>query len=232
MKLVAQLKLKPSAEQARALKQSLITANAAADVVSAYAFEHLVFRTYDVHKALYHQIKARFQVTAQVVVRVLAKVGDSYKLDRYIQRTFRPLGSIAYDSRILSYNLARQTVSIWTVDGRQTIAFVAGDRQRRLLVHQHGESDLVYRKGQFYLLATCDVADPDPIDVDGALGIDLGIVNLAVNSDGETYSGEYVEQVRRRYNRRRSALQAVGTKSASGTGDARSRKPPALAGGY
>ena len=105
-------------------------------------------------------------------------------------------------------------MSIWTVAGRQTIAFVAGDRQRRLLVHQHGESDLVYRHGQFYLLATCDVADPDPIDVDGALGIDLGIVNLAVDSDGETYSGEQVERVRRRYSRRRAALQAVGTKSA------------------
>ena len=149
-------------------------------------------------------IKARFQLTAQVVVRLLAKVGDSYKLDQHISGPFRPLGSIAYDSRILSYNLARQTVSIWTVDGRQTIAFVAGDRQKRLLVHQHGESDLVYRNGQFYLLATCDVADPDPIDVDGALGIDLGIVNLAVDSDGETYSGEYVERVRRRYNRRRA----------------------------
>ena len=162
----------------------------------------------------YHEIKGRFQLTAQVVVRLLAKVGDSYRLDRHTQRTFRPRGSIAYDSRILTYDLARQTVSIWTVNGRETIPFVAGERQKRLLVHQHGESDLVYRNGQFYLLATCDVADPDPIDVDGALGIDLGIVNLAVDSDGETYSGEQVERARRRYSRRRAALQAVGTKSA------------------
>ena len=211
MKLVAQLKLKPSTEQAAALKQTLVTANAAADVVSAYAFEQQVFRTYDLHKALYHDLRSRFQLTAQVVVRLLAKVGDSYKLDQHIKRTYRPLGSIAYDSRILSYNLAHQTVSIWTVDGRQTVAFEAGDRQKRLLVHQHGESDLVYRNGQFYLLATCDVADPDPIDVDGALGIDLGVTNIAVDSDGTVYSGRTIKNVRYRHRRLRRKLQRKGT---------------------
>src|SRR5688572_5689669 len=116
MKLVAQLKLTPSSEQADVLRRTLVTANAAADVVSAYAFEHKTFRTYDLHRALYHEIKGRFQLTAQVVVRLLAKVGDSYRLDRHTQRTFRPRGSIAYDSRILTYDLARQTVSIWTVN--------------------------------------------------------------------------------------------------------------------
>ena len=60
MKLVAQLKLKPSTEQAAALRRTLETANAAADIVSTYAFEHKVFRTYDLHTALYHEIKAAF----------------------------------------------------------------------------------------------------------------------------------------------------------------------------
>ena len=152
-----------------------------------------------------------------MVVRMLAKVGDSYKTgDHHITRTYRPLGSIAYDSRILSYNLRRSTVSIWTVDGRQTIPFVAGERQRRLLEHQHGESDLVYRNGQFYLLATCEVDDPDPIDVDVALGIDLGVTNIAVDSDGTTYSGSTIKNVRYRHRRLRRKLQRKGTHGAGG----------------
>jgi IS605 OrfB family transposase len=46
------------------------------------------------------------------------------------------------------------------------------------------------------------------------LGLDLGIVTLATDSDGEAHSGEQVERKREWYARRRAALQAVGTKSA------------------
>jgi putative transposase len=40
------------------------------------------------------------------------------------------------------------------------------------------------------------------------------VINLAVDSDGETFQGGGVEAVRRRYHGRRKALQKVGTKSA------------------
>ena len=151
-----------------------------------------------------------------MVIRCLAKVGDSYKLDRKVQRTYRPHGSIAYDDRLLSFNLDRQTVSIWTVasDHRQTIPFVCGERQRQVLQTRQGESDLVFRQGQFYLLVTCIVDEPTPDDVDQALGVDLGIVTLATDSDGEQYNGEQGDRVRQRYQRRRDALQSVRTKSA------------------
>jgi transposase len=60
---------------------------------------------------------------------------------------------------------------------------------------------------------TCQVDEPTPDAVDAALGVDLGIVNLATDSDGETYSGEAVERTRQRYQHRRDRLQAVGTKN-------------------
>ena len=75
----------------------------------------------------YHAIRSDFGLTAQVVVRLLAKVADAYKLDRRRRRTFRPLGSIAYDPRILRYRDG--AVSSWTVGGRQSIPFVCGARQ-------------------------------------------------------------------------------------------------------
>jgi IS605 OrfB family transposase len=56
--------------------------------------------------------------------------------------------------------------------------------------------------------------EPDPLDVDGTLGVDLGIVNLATDSDGETLSGERIERRRQWYATRRQALQKVGTRSA------------------
>lgn len=98
--------------------------------------------------------------------------------------------------------------------GRQTLTFMCGERQARLLLSRQGESDLVYRKGAFYLLVTCNVDVPAPDDVDSVLGVDLGIANLATDSDGDMYSGAQVEHRRQWYAKRRSALQSVGTKSA------------------
>lgn len=215
MKIIAQIKLQPTPEQADALKRTLETANAACNEISRVAWEQQVFGKYDLQQLVYQRIKVEYRLSAQMVIRCLAKVGDSYKLDRKIQRTYRPHGSIAYDDRILSFNLSHQTVSIWTVVERyKDVAFVGGERQRRLLHTRQGESDLVFRKGQFYLLVTCNVDEPTPDDVDAALGVDLGIVNLATDSDGERYSGEHVERARQRYQYRRDRLQAVGTKNA------------------
>jgi IS605 OrfB family transposase len=55
---------------------------------------------------------------------------------------------------------------------------------------------------------------PDPIETKGTLGVDLGIVNLATDSDGETFKGDTVEATRKHYGKRRKGLQSLGTKSA------------------
>lgn len=72
----------------------------------------------------------------------------------------------------------------------------------------------VLQQGQFYLLVTCNVDEPTLEAVDAALGVDLGMANLATDSDGEQYSGAAVERLRQCYQRRRDRLQSVGTKSA------------------
>ncbi|MFV9503628.1 MAG: transposase [Oscillochloridaceae bacterium umkhey_bin13] len=105
-------------------------------------------------------------------------------------------------------------MSIWTMEGRQYIPYCLGDHQRALLPYRKGESDLAYHKGVFYLLAVCDVPEPAAQPMDGVLGVDVGIVNLATDSDGETHTGRQIDHKREWYARRRAALQAVGTRSA------------------
>jgi IS605 OrfB family transposase len=149
-----------------------------------------------------------------MVVRCISKVANAYKLDRQTKRTFKSHGAIAYDDRILSWNVEKSQVSLWTVEGRLKIPFVTGQPQLELLKYQRGESDLAYIHGEFYLFATCEIEDPEELDPKGVLGVDLGMVNIAVDSDGETFSGRPVNNVRYRHRRLRKKLQQKGTKAA------------------
>jgi len=110
--------------------------------------------------------------------------------------------------------LQDQTVSIWTVSGRLRIPFVCGKQQFELLQSRQGESDFGFSKGIFYLSATCEVDESKPVDVDDTLGVDLGITNIAVDSDGQVYSACHINNVRNRQRHFRAKLQAKGTRSA------------------
>ena len=211
-------------EQADALKRTMQAANAVCDSISAWAWENQTFGQYPLHKAQYAIQRAESGLTAQVVVRAIGKVADAYKLDKRTQRTFQTTGAVAFDDRILNWYVEREQVSIWSVDGRLKLPFVCGDYQRGLLAFRQGEADLAFVGGEFYLMATVSIPDPPLIVTDGVLGVDLGIVSLAVDSEGHQYSGEAVKACRRRSRAHRSGLQKAGTRRAKRTLKKMSRK--------
>jgi putative transposase len=211
MHLTAQLKLLPSAAQADALSRTLIAFNAACDYISKIAWESKTFRQFDLHKLCYREARQRFGLTAQAAVRAISKVADAYKLDKRVQRGFKPSGAAAYDSRILSYS--ESCVSIWSLDGRLNIPFTCGNRQRILLGTQKGESDLAFVRGQWYLLATCVV--PDAEQAGGpAMGVDLGIRNTAATSNGTLKSGADRQRFKETRNKVRASLQSRNNRRA------------------
>jgi IS605 OrfB family transposase len=196
------------------LEATLRQANAAANLLSDLAWKHRTFHRYALQRLAYHEVRKSSGLSAQVVVLLIAKVAEAYKLDRKAKRTFNSLGGIAYDARILRYFPDDGAVSIWTVAGRQQILFSCGSHQRKLLEGQRGESDLVCRDGKWYLCASCVVEEPRPAAVADVIGVDLGIVNIASDSDGRVYAGAHLNGLRHRHWRLRGKLQAKGTKSA------------------
>lgn len=213
MKLVANIKLQPTPEQFQQLKDTLERSNAACDYLSAKGFEAGILRTFDLHKLGYADIRERFGLAAQVAVRCIAKVADAYKLDRKVQRTFRKHAAQPYDGRIISFK-RDDIVSIWTLAGRLKIKSVMGKRQRDLLAFRKGEVDLMFVHGKWYLACVCDIDEADPILATKVLGVDLGIINIATDSDGKAHSGSAIEATRQRLANRRKGLQRCGTKAA------------------
>lgn len=207
------LKLAPTPEQHRALLETMHTCNAACNIVAEVAFSLKSANKFELQKHVYARLRAEFGLPAQLAIRAISKVSEAYKRDKSIQPTFRPEGAIVYDQRVMSFKGWTQ-VSLVTLAGRVLIPFRIGGYQEARLQAIQGQADLIYRNGVFFLAVTLDVPTPPAEQPEGTLGVDLGIINLATDSDGDTFSGAQVEQVRQRMLNLRAALQKKGTKSA------------------
>jgi IS605 OrfB family transposase len=246
VKIVAQVKLLPSPEQAAALECTLRTVNEAACWVSRVAYSRGVPREYELRKHTYAELKAR-GLGAQAAQHVIKKVRDAYTTlranigagnlgkpgsSRRVKAeskpvAFRPEAAQPYDDRCLSWQLDAGTVSIWTTAGRlRGVPFAcSADALKMLRDHRRGESDLIRRDGVFYLVATCDIPQtPLKENPDGFVGVDLGIVNIATTSTGYQAAGRGLNRHRKRQLDLRKKLQAKGTKSAKRLLKKRSRK--------
>ncbi len=214
MKLVAAIKLVPPNSAAIALAETLVRCNQAATWLAKTGFDAGVFRQFDLHKLGYTTLRKRFCLTAQAAVRTIAKVADAFKINRDVAPVFRKHAAQPYDDRIIRFVRAGAAVSIWTIEGRITVPVVMGEHQARLMAYRKGEVDLCFVRGKWILAATCDIPETTEFNAEDWLGVDLGIVSLAVDSDGGARSGADVERVRSKLARRRRGIQKRGTKAA------------------
>jgi putative transposase len=214
MKLVAALKMLPTPEQAACLMSTLERCNAACSWLAERGFESQTFRQYDLHKMGYADIRERFGLTAQAAVRSISKVADAFKVSCEAAPVFRADAAQPYDDRIIRFVRDGSAVSLWTIEGRIVVPIVMGEHQKRLMVSRKGEVDLCFVRGKWMLAATCDIPETNEFKAEDWLGVDLGIVSLAVDSDGAAHTGVDVERKRRHIQKRRRGLQKCGTKGA------------------
>ena len=136
---------------------------------------------------------------------------------------FRTYAAQPFDARCLSWQIpdtygAREAmVSISTVHCRlRNVRVLASPRDLVLLqTRAIGETDLIHRDEQWFLYVTVDALEAPLADpVNGFVGVDLGIVNIATTSDGDRTSGTRLTRYRKRQLRLRKRLQAKKTSSA------------------
>jgi putative transposase len=213
MKTTLKIKLIPDPIQFESLKNTMKQFNAVCDEISKFAFTNKCFSKYIIQSEIYYKIKDKYKLSAQIVVRAISKVVESYKTDKKREHGFKEFGAITYDERILSYKKLN-VVSIWTTDGRLKIPMHIGEYQKSRMDRIQGQSDLVLVNNVFYLLATMETPEEPQINPEDYIGVDLGVVNIAVDSTGQIFSGEKCEEVRKRYLNLRSNLQSCGSRSA------------------
>ena len=207
------VKLLPDRDQTDALVDTFVKFNEACNFVSHIAFEKKLYNKVLLQKLVYKDIREKYGLAAQLAIRVIAKVVETYKADREVLHEFREYGSIVYDQRVLSFK-SLDTVSLNTVRGRIRIPMTIGEYRELPLERIRGQCDLVRRNRIFYLMVVVEVPEDSEIDPKDVMGVDLGIVNIAVDSSGHYYTGDKINEARTKNSSLRSRLQACGTRSA------------------
>lgn len=202
--------------------------NAAATWIASVCWDEYITNVNTAHHRVYGETRSRFGLGSQLACCARDKAVESVKATQTKEKQrkprqkpvtcpqFGPRGSVRYDAR--TYRLmSLDRVSLSTMQGRITARLILGDRQHAMLIDaawKIGSADLVWIRGAFYLHITQSHEAPDSTETPDAIGVDLGIVNVATDSTGESFTGAKVRQVRNRYVKRRAALQRVGTRSA------------------
>ncbi len=206
-------KLKPTAEDFEKLLKTVEAFRDACNYISKTAFERRVFNPVALHHMVYRETRQRFNLPANLAIRARDRVSKAYKLRRNELLEFKAL-SMDLDERLfrLIYKPDGILASISTIQKRVKVPLDIGEYQRKLLEDARPKhAVLVYRDKTFFLHVTVNREVPEPKG-NNPIGVDIGIKNLLVASNGLKIKGGEVLAKRRRFRELRSSLQRKGTK--------------------
>ena len=221
MKATLRLKLHTAPDQHAALRETLRQSTACFNAVCRHGWEHGERNGVRLHHATYQRLRLRYDaLPSQLVVsarmqatEALKSVEERRKQGHVASCPQSPLCPVRYDARSYGVNLQDGCASLATVCGRVSVSFRLPEYCLRYADWKPCSADLCLRNGVFFLHVVVERAAPE-LSCEGVLGIDLGIAEIAVDSDGNAYSGATVTAVRKRVKRIRGLLQKRGTKSA------------------
>ena len=212
MKLVVQIQLMPDSTTSAKLRAAVERFNTACNWLTGEAFALQVSNRIELQRLRYAAVREQFGLSAQMTCLCIRRVCEAYKRDKSARPTFRALAAMPFDQRTMSFK-GIDRVSLLTLDGRVVVPFILGSYQTDRLKLPKGQADLVPRKdGRWFLIVTVDVPEGTPIPTTDFIGVDLGIANIATDSDGTQYSGKAVEDVRRKHNLQQKRLGRKNTK--------------------
>lgn len=206
-------KLEVTPEQRRSAIVTLEKFAAACNDILAISNAHNTRSKFELQKLCYRDIKTKYGLTSNYVIRALARVAASFGKGKKTPTHYEPT-SADLDKDLFRYIAATESISLATIHGRIKAKLVLGNYQRYLLEGQRPSAGVLVltRSGDLYVNLMIEAPSPDPITPDGILGVDLGINRIATTSDGKRISGRKVNRTRERNQRVKAKLQAKGTK--------------------
>ena len=223
--LTAKIHLYPDDETSKAIDQLMDTYRRVCNYVSWYIFEHEEMDYNTLHKALYQDIRERYELKSYWTQEAIKTTKAAYLSMKsnghpWTRAVFKN-EQCSYPAKNYRIDQKKQIIYISTYERRIGIKYTAvGFEQYLTGLYKLGTAKLIKKNNKyyFYISATRQIDQIEKEKLTNAVGVDVGIRNIAVchNSFDETmiFNGKEVIERRNHFVELRSQLQEKGTKSA------------------
>lgn len=220
--LTIQCKLSPTVSQAEEIDDTLKAFADACNWINQSTPAKLNNKV-RIQGLVYQDVRAKFGLSANLAIRAINRVAGNRKTamkNRSAVKNFEPT-SIDYDARIFAFREKDEEVSVTLLRSRQRIKLMLGDYQRSHLRGSKPTSAVLCKCGsKYYINVQVKSKAPDQIHIDTILGVDLGITDIVVTSEGQKFGGKTIKQIKIHYASMRAVLQQ---KAVKGTRSSRRR---------
>ncbi len=169
---------------------------------------------FTLHHGCYFDVRSKFGLTANLAVRAIGRVAPRLAKIKTRNSFFRPT-SVDFDSKIFVLDGRNWIAGLTLLGGRAKFALSLGQYQRDALGGKIPKSAvLTKRNGTFFLGIRVEDGDVPLKPADKLIGVDMGLRDIAVLSDGKRFSGSKLTAQRLQRAKVRRSLQS---KAARGT---------------
>jgi IS605 OrfB family transposase len=180
-----------------------------------YAWKHKISKNFKLHYAIYYDIKHKFGLPSQLAIACMRQACGMIKKSK--SKPIVKRASVGYNFP-RSANFKGDKLVLRLLKSRQEFRLNIPTCYKKYFNWDVAESLLmINKKGCFFIFTfskEIDASEMNSCTQTTVLGIDLGVNNLAVTSDGRFYNSAKVKQIKRKFRYLRSILQAKGTLSA------------------
>ncbi len=195
------------------LVQTAVAFNKACQIVLDYGSKHKICNKDSLNKATYRQVRESIPNLPSALVQTARDEASEMLLRTNFANVLKKRLSVRYDNRCFKFYPDSNIVSLTTVMGRLNFSF----EHYAYLDTWRGEytnAQLVIRKNNAFLNVQVKLPDVAVNAAGKVLGVDMGILNIAVCSDNTFFGSKHLRAVKGRYRYLRRRLQHVGTRSA------------------
>ena len=235
--LTIRVKLVTGEHESQALDSLCDNYTSCCNDVSDWIGEHRTLSQKRINEAIYHPLRDRYGLLAQMTQSAIRRVIASYKIIHsrmerrnegnskrkrtayYSVRTkYSSAGVDLLWNRDYSYSPKSGMFSLPVMGGRLKVEAQWKGIPKEYRTSRFGTARLVSKRGKWYLHIPITLQVPDPTSSPkNIVGVDLGIRMLVTSYDGESSlfrRGGEVKNKRGKYKRLRQQLQKRGTRSA------------------
>ncbi len=208
--------LKIKLDKSNELIQTAKIWNAACQDVIDYGFAAHDYNKTRLNRATYEDLRNKYPTLPSALLQTARdQASDMLKKLRFKRKPFKhPLGAVRFDVRTMKVFLESGYCRLTTVFGRLRYDFQLPEYYQKYTGWKVMNAQLKIAKSACYLNVHVEQPDPDTIQGDRRIGVDLGINNIAVCSDNTFWKSGPVKAIKGKYQFLRTKLQSIGTRSA------------------